>query len=542
MLFTDTDNNCNRERAFISIIITIIPSWAILTTLIVFALLSFHRNLRSTKVYDDCSKANAQYVYYLDLRTGDTSSSYNKRRTTLTIDMFDDNQATLARIFIPGHVIFGRKDAPIIPIEDEKFSDLRVTRFWLYRATKLKKVTTIRLTHSCTELDARIMVYAVELRTDEPERFRLFFPVMSYISVYGATNKPSTCFDAEPLGYMSAIGGHLSDQASFDEHLTWLDMNILLNLAASIVYYLTGQVLMRASTKNELLQFVYSGLIGGIIAFFITLVLGLAHRYIIRQNYALRLGQGYWSYTYYAYNIILLIAASILWIVTAVNTFKNLCPEQHLLWILSICIGFAVTIIASALSYGVNYIIHMLNPPYLEQYVVPDDLVPSEPSKSRQQTHFRHNLSETKRALTPVYGLPTQAQMANLGQVPVHNAYPNQPPIYSFQPYSQHQNAPPLLSYHDPSVIPPTVAKSDRLIGMNRRLGEQSKPQATNPELATLNQQVGNTEGKSGPKKVGSSESTGSNYYQQLIKTKGGVKSISQYGELLKQKKVKHQK
>lgn len=46
-----------------------------------------------------------------------------------------------------------------------------------------------------------------------------------------------------------------------------------------------------------------------------------------------------------------------------------------------------------------------------------------------------------------------------------------------------------------------------------------------------------------GMRKIGSDESTGSSYYQQLMKTKGGVKSISQYGELLKaQRKTKTRK
>lgn len=40
-----------------------------------------------------------------------------------------------------------------------------------------------------------------------------------------------------------------------------------------------------------------------------------------------------------------------------------------------------------------------------------------------------------------------------------------------------------------------------------------------------------------GVRKIGSDDSTGSSYYQQLMKTKGGVKSISQYGELLKQQR-----
>lgn len=43
-------------------------------------------------------------------------------------------------------------------------------------------------------------------------------------------------------------------------------------------------------------------------------------------------------------------------------------------------------------------------------------------------------------------------------------------------------------------------------------------------------------------KKIGSNESTGSSYYQQLMKNKGGVKSISQYGELLRQKKANAKK
>lgn len=567
MLFAE----CNRERAFISIVITIIPSWAILTTLIVFVLLSFHRNLRSTKVYDDCSKANAQYVYYLDLRTGDTSPSYAKRRTTLTIDMFDDNQATLARIFIPGHVIFGRKDAPIMPIDDDRFSDLRVTRFWLYRATKLKKVTTIRLTHNCTELDARIMVYAVELRTDESERFRIFFPVMSYISVYGATSKPNACFDAEPLGFISVIGGHISDITSIDEHLSWIDIILLINFGLSIIFYLTGIVVVPKGDYTEFMQFAYNGCLAGLITYVVVLVLGLTLRFVIRQNYSRKLGRGNWSIVYYSYSIFLFLAATTTWIMSAVTTFKHLCPDLYGLWILAVCVGLFVALILALITYAVHFVIQLLNPPYLEQYVVPDDLLPDNSSKGRQQVLFRHNtnLGQSPIKTSPTNMMPPTAPWQHQHQLGYHIPQAYGHPVYAqvqqpaIPPTATAPNAPLVTAYktQDQSVL--SSNHVDHTLSGNKRIehrnqhpphqhqDRQQTTAGTRPQTPqelyqqhgqTYNQQIAGQGNPDRPlRKIGSNESTGSTYYQQLIKTKGGVKSISQYGELLRQKKMTKQ-
>lgn len=518
------DRNCTREKAYLAIIITILPLWATVTTLIVFVLLSFHRSLRATKVYDNCTKNTAQYPYYVEIRTGDTSSTYNRRRTTLTIDMFDDNQTTLARIAVPGHVIFGKKNSPVGPIDDEKFSELRVTRFWLYRTVKLKRISTIRLTHSCLEPEAKIMIYGVEIRSNERDNHKLFFPIMNYIAAYGSSAKPNACFDLEASGSISAMGGSQADTATVSKQLSWTDYTLLTYLLISIIFWCTTYEIVPNSSVDTVAS-VYRGAIVGGAAYFVDLIVGYILRDVIKYNYALSIGTGTWAILYYISCGILLIISTVIWIYTTVISYKRLCPDKYTMWLLSIGIAVGEAIALAVLTYLIIWIIQILNPKYTEQYTLPDDWVGNQEPPSRSRGHSQ---------MRPQYS-PGAMHNPNLSLSPVawsghgHSGMPVQyvVPTPGYHQTSGNMYGQPVLVNTPVMSVSPAAYKT---------LQTGYEPQPTNYNQANLHGIK-----PSGGKRVGSSESTGSSYYQQLMKNKGGVKSISQYGELLRQKKpAKH--
>lgn len=422
--------------------------------------------------------------------------------------MFDDNQNTLARIAVPGHVIFGKKDAPIGTIDDEKYFELRVTRFWLYRATRLRKVSTIRITHSCMEAEARIMVYGVEIRANEKDRHKSFYPVLSYISAYGSPSKPNACFDLEQTGSITAMGGSQSDTTVISEQLSMIDFTILIYIAGSVVFFGTSYDLLQDSFF-EVLPSIYKGLLVGVIAYCVVLVVGLLLRYLVKFHYALRIGIGFWSIIYYCSCAILVLVSTCLWIYNIVRVYRSLCPDYYGMWGCSISVAIVELVTLGIINLLIVWLVQSIFYPKLsEQYLLPEDggySANQEPPSARrpQQTQQRQTVNYHNQN---IYGTNYTLQ--------------NTPTSVSYKTLqtSYNPNSPYDVTGTQPQLQQTTQKGSQ----------QQHATQLTNNQSKTI-------------KKVGSNESTGSTYYQQLMKTKGGVKSISQYGELLKQKKASKQ-
>lgn len=506
-------------KAYLAIIITVIPLWCIMSVLVIFFLLSFHKSLRATKIYDDCTKLNAKYSYYIELRTGDCSASYNKRRTTITIDMFDENQTSLTRIAVPAHVIFGRRNSPINPIEDEKYFELRVTRFWLFRASKLKKIATIRLTHSCHEPDAKIMVYGIQVRGNDIEDYKTFFPVMNYISAYGSASRQNACYDQEPAGSISNMGGARDETGFTSGQLSRSDYTILTYLLSSIVWFLASyKDLFLKGEEFSTILCLYRGAIIGIVSYALVFILGLFHKYYIKRNYSINIGKGIFNYIYYASCVLMILTGSVIWIITTVHAYKHICPSLYGSWILTILFAFLEIFALTILSTLIYWSVHLWKPiPSYDQYVFPDDY-----SMGQLTQTAPIDSNSSGRRPTNSVGYNSKSVALNPGQV-------WQQPIYHHnthsQSYRQHDYSLPLTQSPLPTHL------QNKTYGRNelQEAGYQFNTQDRNPSSGQP------TSGK--PKRSGSAESTGSTYYQQLMKNKGGVKSISQYGELMRAKR-----
>ena len=595
LLRADRANCQNNEKAYMAIIITVLPLWAILTTLIVFILLSFHRTLRATKIFDNCTKQTAQFVYFVELRTGDTSSTYNRRRTTLTIDMFDDSQTTLARIAIPGYVIFGRKESPIAHIDDDKYYELRVIRLWLYRATKLRRVSTIRITHSCLETDARIMIYGLEIRSNDPDRYKSYYPVMNYISAYGCATKPNACFDLEPTGSISNIGGQ-TELSPISEHLSSVDYTLLVYLFGAIVFSLSTFDFLSGSSEDPH-RAAWKGLILGVPGFFTTLIAGLVLRYLIKAHYSLRIGTGCWALVYYLTSLGLICVSTALWIYTAYTAYKYICPREYSNWILSICVGCVEALALTIVLAIVFWAIQALSVKNLDQFIYSDENGTHQVTGSKNKTgsHRAPKLlspataayggggaspqghqpapqswpptlggpygghPQPQQPLPPpqsLYGQPPPVGGPQLqpqpymlaGQPHAYKVYPTgaagQPPTANYPSYEAGGQLPTTPYYAPTAAMVATPAQQQQQQPAPAHHHQQAQTysprqqQQLQRQEQTYQQQTNLSAQGGKVKKIGSTESTGSNYYQQLMKNKGGVKSISQYGELLRQKKV----
>lgn len=541
-----TDTCHNRQSSYIAIIVTVLPLWAILTALISFVLLSFHKNLRSTKIYDNCVKSTASHVYLVEIRTGETSPNYHKRRAALTVDMFDDNQNVLTRIAIPGHIIFGRRDQPVPIIEDDKYADLRVTRFWLYRAARLRHLSTIRLTHTSPEPEARIMVYGLQLTSCDVQPHKLFFPVTNFITAYGSVAKPNAIFDIEAIGSISAYGGEQSDSMIVSEHLSWIDTTLLLYILLGTIALANCRDILFPFSLKTWMAALYKGLAVGPGVYIAVLVYACILRYLIKSNYAHNLGVGTWSLVYHSSSALLFVVSTVIWVYLIIETYKELCPDFYSYWLMSVGASMLVCAVLQLATTVLGWMLALLSTRPADAVAVVDNDIAY---KSGEHTGSRSRTISYGRPAPPggYYVQPLGPAKITYGfqpQQPPTNSWPmastQLPPPAVIMPNNNWQTNSPFMNYKTmhtaftaATVTPPSPGGY-----------AQPQTQTVNPGGSYPNHTVGGTSAqiqglttKAAGKRVGSRESTGSSYYQQLMKNKGGVKSISQYGELLRQKK-----
>lgn len=287
-----------------------------------------------------------------------------------------------------------------------------------------------------------------------------------------------------------------------------MDIFILFYLLISIIFCFSGYDI----TNNSLLdsgQAGIKGLVVGAISYSIIFFLGLIIRVVIKQNYSPSTGTGLWMLVYYITCLSLLSTSTIIWIFTTAKSFKAAFPEFINGWTICNCVAFVFALSLAIFVWIISWLVQLLFPGSRDmsenQYMGPDE---QHPNRYQQQP---------KTQLMP----PNQNMNQPMNQQNWHNTSPMQ----FASPY-QTQYIP-----HTPVMMSPMMNSPNfRTLqtSYNTNYADQHPPNQT------YNQQAA---AKVTGKKIGSNESTGSTYYQQLMKTRGGVKSISQYGELLKQKK-----
>lgn len=501
---------CIGTKNYAAAVFTLIPLWILIAIMIMLLILTFHRNMRSIKVYDNCTKRNAHFVYFVELRTGECSETYNQRRTQLMIDLFDENQATLARLAIPGYLIYGRKDQLASHLDDDKFSELRVTRFWLYRAVRFKGISTIRITHNCLEPDARIMVFGLEIRSCEEDRYKTFFPIMSYISAYGPTNKPNTSFDVDSNGTISLIGGTKEDSNSISARLSALDHCLLIHITMSLCF-LMGVADIYHNPTNSSVAAIYNGLLGGLIIFFVVLTISLVLRFIIKYYHALHMYSGVWAFAYYTIYAICLIISTVVWLNTTYYYYSRVCVIVYRPVTLSVIMSILESFTLLAVAYIIITLSLQIWGPASDRIVGAEDSIPINMSNSRKD----RSVTDSKiRSMSK----PQQQQQNYMPNTGATHSPAARSPFKSIG--TAYTNQPNLPVHHQATSTPPAPGAIQPLTSYHTQLTTLGGP------------------GQNTLKKTGSQESTGSNYYRHVMTNKGFIKSISQYGEALKQKKL----
>jgi hypothetical protein len=378
------------------------------------------------------------------------------------------------------------------------------------------------------------------------------------------------------------------------EHLSLVDYTLLVYFNFALVFYMsTFEVLHESYVKATLATF--KGAIIGGVCFIITLLLGLMMRYAIKYQYSMHVGTGVWNYIYHITNISIMVIGTGFWIFSTLKAYDEICSNHYAIWGLSLGVadgaGFTLTIMCQLFF----WLLANCLAGEVEQFVLPEDSGQTVSTQQQTVNHYdqdadrnrdrqdqqqvvqggehaakthRHSSARQQAPtvspsalLMPTAGASTvtgmspwqqqqqgqQGPMQPMGMPQAYSPYPvymqggptspgaggYKPAGYTGNPYdtagqhyhqqqTQQQQAQQLPTLHHTVQGPTSPANYHQQMG------------ATTPTGTTTNS--GRTKRT---KKTGSNESTGSTYYQQLMKNKGGVKSISQYGELMKQKKNK---
>lgn len=318
---------------------------------------------------------------------------------------------------------------------------------------------------------------------------------------------------------ISVVIGRSSDLYSTSELLTYIDQVVLVYSFSSFVLFMSTFNLLEKSFKDSGIA-TFKGLLVGLVCFAITLTFGIILRCIIRRYYSLKLGTGSSAIIYYVYNALMISSASSLWIYATFIAYKKICSQDYSRWLLTICVAIVEGIVLSILCSVIAWIIQL--PRYTEQQ---QNIFPDDTYTGPQDIMLSKSIS-----YKTVAGKQSPPGMMNSVPIQQQGSWPGAGPGMQLQYY-------PPPGYHPLyTVVPQTDFKS---YPHSYQIDAQmpAVPYYTSqPSPTQIQQQV--PPAPTGPKlrKMKSNESTGSNYYKQVMKNKGGVTSISQYG-LLKPKK-----
>lgn len=165
------------------ILVTVIVASIILTIITIVILYDLYkrcRQLREHTVYDGGAPASPghQHSYTFSIKVDEASKLFNRKTSTIMLDLLDNNNHFLTRLAIPSKAFkFNTatrttSTSPSIRKSVNKLVDWNLFKrtdtvtFYLLRRNPLKNFNSIRIMHDCYDCDAQITFKYIIIRDD----------------------------------------------------------------------------------------------------------------------------------------------------------------------------------------------------------------------------------------------------------------------------------------------------------------------------------------------------------------------------------------
>ena len=180
------------------------------------------RRLQYFKLYDRCTTRNAHFTYEFHIVIGRHTANYGRLDSHLIVDLLDNQLISTMTIQIPGSTIFSENQVFMFRHSRE---NLRCVRFTIYRRHPIKDVRSVRVAHSCGNLDSRLFVYGINLY-DATNGENRFFPITTLVKYRGTQWALNTTFEPKSDTNFVKLGCDCYDPYSLSIWPTHIEMLI----------------------------------------------------------------------------------------------------------------------------------------------------------------------------------------------------------------------------------------------------------------------------------------------------------------------------
>lgn len=215
----------SNEDSFEPVMLTLtLPLWTFIMFYLLIMLIHHLRRIQHFELYDKCTVKNAHFRYDFHILVGKHSINYNRFDSRLIVDLLDNQLISTMTIQVPGLTIFS---------DEHKFiskhprSNLRSISFTIYRRSPIKDVHCVRVAHSCSNPDSRIVVYGVDLY-DATNGENKFFPITSLVKYRGTQWALVTTFEAKNDLSFQKLGTDTSDPFGYSIWPTYVELLTIL--------------------------------------------------------------------------------------------------------------------------------------------------------------------------------------------------------------------------------------------------------------------------------------------------------------------------
>lgn len=190
---TSNSSECRRDQSGyeLALYTLTLPLWTFVVIYLLLIIIHHIRKRQHFYLYDRCNSKNAHFRYDFHIVVGRHTLNLIRYETMLIVDLLDNQLVSTMTIQIPGTTIFNDQS---VFLSNHCRRNLRFVNFTIYRRAPIKDVKAVRVAHTCSNPDSRILVYGIDLY-DAINGETRFFPVSSLVKYRGTHWALNTTFE-----------------------------------------------------------------------------------------------------------------------------------------------------------------------------------------------------------------------------------------------------------------------------------------------------------------------------------------------------------
>lgn len=217
------------------ILVLTLPLWTLATIYLLLLLIIYLKSLLYFKFYDRCDKSTWHFRYDIELIVGKESHNFIRNDSGIIFDLLDNHQVSIMTIQVPNSTVF--RDNQLLSLCKWACSPrLKKVSFSVFRKGPLKEIKAIRVAHSSSDQEARLLIYGLKFHDVTNNEVR-FFPINSIVRHRSTQWALNTSFELNNNIDFGKMGADIYDPFYHSTWPTYFELLMLLFFIWSSVFF-----------------------------------------------------------------------------------------------------------------------------------------------------------------------------------------------------------------------------------------------------------------------------------------------------------------